>query len=284
MDLKNRLYISDMDQTLLQSDAKLTPFAIKNLNNIIEKGVNFTVASARSVKSQQPILEEINLKLPVIEFNGSFISELKSGNHLVLNELAKETLEYAAGRMDRENLHYFVSTYDGVQDRLHYSEVTNPGEDWYVRDRIAFGDSRLHKTGDRRSHFTEHVVCLTVIDRLERLNSLEQELGESGDAIEIHIQENQYTPGWYWLTVHSAMATKDQAIEKLCQTSGLEGAFVTAFGDNSNDIRMLREAHCGVAVGNAMDMVKKAADRVIGPNSEDSVIRYIAEDCGVELI
>lgn len=284
MDLKTKLYISDLDQTLLQPHAELSDFAVRNLNNLIEKGVNFTVASARSVKSQQPIFKDVKLKLPVIEFNGSFISDLKTGKHLIVNELEDSALEQAARLFNDKKLHFFVSTFDGRQDRLHYSKVNNKGEEWYVQDRLDAGDSRLHYVKDRENHFNEQVVCLTVIDRLEQLAPLEQKLLLSGEKVEIHIQENQYTPGWYWLTVHSHAATKDQAIGELCQLCGLDKAYVTAFGDNTNDIKMLKAADCGIAVSNALNDVRDCADKVIGSHKEDSVIRYIAEENGVDYV
>ena len=50
---------------------------------------------------------------------------------------------------------------------------------------------------------------------------------------------------------------------------------VVAFGDNINDLPMLRAADVAVAVGNALPEVKAAADIVICFNTEDSVARFV---------
>ena len=47
---------------------------------------------------------------------------------------------------------------------------------------------------------------------------------------------------------------------------------------------MIKAAHRGIAVKNALDILKESADQIIGSNTEDSVVRFIAEDSGIELI
>ena len=51
---------------------------------------------------------------------------------------------------------------------------------------------------------------------------------------------------------------------------------VAAFGDNAPDIGMLKLCGTGVAIGNALDAIKKAADIVIGSNDEDEIAKYLA--------
>ena len=56
-----------------------------------------------------------------------------------------------------------------------------------------------------------------------------------------------------------------------------------AFGDNVNDLPMMREADVAVAVANAFPQVKESADVVIGPNTADSVALFIEKDTGIQL-
>ena len=53
---------------------------------------------------------------------------------------------------------------------------------------------------------------------------------------------------------------------------------LTVFGDNLNDIPMMQVADCAIAVENALPEVKAAAHETIGPNTSDSVARYILKD------
>ena len=281
---KDTIYISDLDMTLLNSEAKLSPFAKLNINNFMKNGINFTIASARSVKSIQPIFEGVDLQLPVIEFNGAFISDLKTGNHRVINALDQSALNDIRNTLSKYKQNYFLSTYNGKDDKLYYSKTTNSGENWYVEDRTIKKDPRLCKIENINLYFKEEVVCITIIDVKENIEPIIDEISSNNANIEIHFQENPYSPGWFWLTVHSNIATKDKAIESLLKQYNMIDANVTAFGDNTNDIKMLKYASKAVAVENACIELKEVADDIIGNNDDDSVIKYIAKECNLELI
>ena len=64
----NTVYVSDLDGTLLRSDATLSVFSRDTLTRLLSEGLLFTVASARSVASIRPILAGLKLPLPIIEF------------------------------------------------------------------------------------------------------------------------------------------------------------------------------------------------------------------------
>src|SRR5690554_6856541 len=81
------LYISDLDGTLLNGQAELSPVSRNLLKEMIADGLCFTVASARSVYSISQMLKGLSLNLPVIEFNGAFISDLETGRHDIVNAI-----------------------------------------------------------------------------------------------------------------------------------------------------------------------------------------------------
>ena len=72
----NRIYISDLDGTLLRNDATLSDYSKTKIQQLVRNGVHFSVASARSVVAIQKIFDGVKFHLPVIEFNGAFISDL----------------------------------------------------------------------------------------------------------------------------------------------------------------------------------------------------------------
>ena len=122
-------------------------------------------------------------------------------------------------------------------------------------------------------------MCLTVIAEESPLAELHCAILQAhGGAVETHLFENQYSPGWFWLTVHDCRATKDQAIRVLAQRYGLTGSEIVVFGDHSNDIKMFQSADRAVAVSNATDELKCRAAIIIGANETDSVVKFIQQD------
>ena len=67
------LYVSDLDGTLLTPREDLSSFTIRVLNRLVEQGVAFTYATARSQHSADVVTRGLTKSLPVIIYNGAFI-------------------------------------------------------------------------------------------------------------------------------------------------------------------------------------------------------------------
>jgi 5-amino-6-(5-phospho-D-ribitylamino)uracil phosphatase len=272
-------YVSDLDGTLLDAEGKLSPQSLGILNELLDDGLIFTVASARSVASMRPLLQGLSLSLPVIEFNGAFITDLTSGKHQVVNAMARDVVEGIVAAIRRHGFEPFISSFDGTQDRVHYDQMRNAGMQNYLQQRLAQRDPRFAGPSRIENAFTEQVVCLTMIAELAPLEILQQEIvAAHGDAVETHLFDDLYFPGWPWLTVHDRRATKDQAIHRLARDYGLESHERVVFGDQLNDVGMFRVAHRGIAVANAVEQVRQHASQIIGHHSEHAVAHFIRED------
>ncbi|MDZ8239379.1 MAG: HAD family hydrolase [Nostoc sp. ChiQUE01a] len=275
----NTVYISDLDGTLLGNNAKLSSFSKKVLDELLQQGLQFTVASARSIVSIQSMLKGLNLRLPVIEFNGAFISDLDSGRHEIINSISPDVVESIYKLILEFGCVPFVSSFNGTEDCAYYQDVINDGMRWYLNDRLTNKDRRWRVIEDLTHSFSDQVVCLTVIGHAQQLLELESAIIEiHGTSVETHLIENQYSPGWYWLTIHDYKATKDQAIQTLVENYGLKQSQIVVFGDQINDIKMFKIATHAIAVANANPELKRYATLVIGSNTEDSVVKYIFQN------
>ena len=81
------LYVSDLDGTLVRDDLTLSDESRRDLCALLAEGALITVASARSVTSIRAILGDIPFTLPIIEFNGAFLSEYRTGRHEIVNAI-----------------------------------------------------------------------------------------------------------------------------------------------------------------------------------------------------
>ncbi len=80
-----KLYITDLDGTLLSENGKMSSYAVDLLNQIIEQGTLITVATGRSFLSAADLLKETHLTLPIINNNGARISLLHNHEHVYSN-------------------------------------------------------------------------------------------------------------------------------------------------------------------------------------------------------
>ncbi|WP_439937807.1 HAD family hydrolase [Nocardia sp. N13] len=82
-------------------------------------------------------------------------------------------------------------------------------------------------------------------------------------AAKLGLHGTDYVVGWTaWLDLSPVGVSKASGLQHVCDKLGLSAADVLAIGDGRNDIEMLRWAGRGVAMGQAVDEVKAAADDV----------------------
>lgn len=102
-----------------------------------------------------------------------------------------------------------------------------------------------------------------------------EEFGEAVASIGLH--GVTYSVGWTaWLDIAAEGVTKASALELLREQLGFDIADTLAVGDGRNDIEMLGWAGRGVAMGQAPDEVKAAADEVTGTVDEDGLAHVLA--------
>jgi 5-amino-6-(5-phospho-D-ribitylamino)uracil phosphatase len=275
--MRRGLFVSDLDGTLADREAKLSPFSRRHLSELLRSGLPFTVASARSVHTLAPILEGLPLRLPVVEFNGAFITDLKTRQPLVCHALAPEVAEATLRWAVASQLPPFVSTFARGQQHLYPPvQLANAGIAWYDASRRAARDVRLRAASDPLQRLDEPIVCLTLIGERSRLVPIERQIEQSFPGLTHSLlYENAYQPGWHWLTVQSHRASKAHGLRALAEAAGISLADTTVFGDEVNDIPMFEIAGRGVAVENAIARLKHIAHEIIGPHHRDSVVQYL---------
>jgi len=273
------LYLSDLDGTLLNAEGALSERTRTGLVELIESGVQFTVASARGYFSITKLFGDVPFRLPIIEFNGAFLTDYKTGEHLEINSLGQSLGEEIFDRVLAAGQRPFVCSFNGEEDCLHYDELINAGMEWYENRRRTAGDPRLRRTAALRQTMAEDVVSLTVMDQSEsKIRALRDELeAVYGSKLQLYCYENEYSKGTWWLTIHHEKASKHIAMQSLKERF-CPGAELVALGDNINDIEMLKAADRAIAVKNAVPELLSVADHVIGHHDEDSVIQFLQTD------
>ncbi|MBT9494916.1 MAG: HAD family phosphatase [Paucibacter sp.] len=272
-------YVSDLDGTLLDQQGRLALSTRAGLLRLLDEGLVFTVASARHVSSIRQILGDLPLRLPVISSNGAYISDMASGEHELVHTMEPALAQALFALIRQHGLMPFISTHGPKGDQLFYQSVHNEAQQAFVEERLRLHDPRLRHSARLQDELRDPAVTIVVVERETPLVALKAAIDAlCGDTVETHLADDLYRPGWPWLTVHDRRATKDQAIKTLAERYGLGAREVVVFGDHVNDIKMLRAAHRGIAVANAIDAVKSEAHQVIGPHHEDSVLNFIDAD------
>ncbi len=273
-----RLYISDLDGTLLNADSELGADSKTRLNRLLSDGLQFTICTLRSIESIRPLFAGVDLQIPIIELNGAFITDVARNGKLRINAIAPEIKRHLFEGISRNSANPIVLSFDDG-DNLYFNRATNPGEAWYYESRKAAGDRRLKAYGNFEDIHNERWVCVTLIDERDRLEELRETIeAQFPGALNINMTPSIQTPDYVWLTVSSREASKGHAVEYLKSDCGFSDHEIVTFGDQPIDIPMFDAADVSIAVENAHDDVKNKADKVIGNHNDDAVVSYMESE------
>ena len=281
-----KLFISDLDFTLLGTDGTLSAPAAGRLNDLIADGLNFTVATARSAPSIRHLLAEVTLELPVIELNGAILRDLQSGHILEHYGLGLKAAEAVNDCFLEQGFAPYVSGLIGDQNPLYVPELRNKGMQWFFDEKVRYGDPRLAESSG--NPIAEHldlddVLCFVYLGPKSEIDLIAEAVADRAPAALIVTYANHYTGGWE-IVISAAKANKGHAIGRLLanlrEHRGLHVSETTAFGDSYNDLEMLSAVDKPVAVSNAIADVKARAVEVIGHHHDDAVVAYLERDFG----
>lgn len=265
--IANTLFVSDLDGTLLNANQRISNFSRETLNRLIDVGLHFTYATARSLTSAKEVTEGLNLKMPVIVYNGAFVQDAESGRTVTSKQfLAGEASDILALFFLHDVYPRVYALHDGVERFAYLADYASVGTVAYLAKRSH--DKRANPTSEDKL-LCGDVFCFSVIDEYNKLLPLYEALRYRYHAI---LYRDPYTND-YWLEILPKYATKADAVTELKKMYDFDR--VVVFGDEKNDLSMFEIADDCFAVANANDEVKRVASGVIASHDCDGVAKYL---------
>ncbi len=266
------LYVSDLDGTLLNENQEISDETAEIINGLIEAGLHFTIATARSIVSATPIIAKLNLTLPLTVNNGVFVYDPIQQENILSNFIPNEVARRVSEEFEEYGVSPQIFSFDETNGyQIHYQGIFHPGEDYYISGRLSRGDQRFVLCNDFKNCLNRQIITFVAINDREKLEPLYHLFQNNYDLV-CHFGEDIYSKA-YWLEVTVKNANKQGALRFLRKYLGAKQ--VICFGDGLNDLSMFEIADECYAVQNAHPDVKKAAAAIIGANTKDGVARFL---------
>ena len=282
--MKPTVYISDLDGTLLNSEGRVSPASARIISSLCRQGVRFTVATARTVATVRPLLADIDLgpsPEPWILMTGAMTYNPATDCASFRGMTAEmcRRLDKAFALFGFKPFVYLANHGDPIHIDVYHKEMMSSVEYAFYRQRKALALKTFHF-----SKYPEHYHLgespqpqLADSSPLLYLGMGEPEpiflLADHIRAIGgfyVSAYVDTYDTSVAYIEVFGSWVSKARAIAEL-----YEGYRKVVFGDNLNDIEMLRAADVAVAVENAHPRVKEVADIIIGTNDSDAVAQFL---------
>ncbi|WP_165423683.1 HAD family hydrolase [Ktedonosporobacter rubrisoli] len=266
-----KLLAIDIDGTLLTPQKHIAPRTLEAISKAQQEGVIVTLATARRYWNTAPIATELGIAIPIILYDGAIIIQHPEGTVTYKNLLPSHIAQRAVDLMVQHGvqpvLHHIVGTREEVW--------TGPAEydnDW-VNDYLNTTEGPLRRL--------PYDVCATGQPDPIRVVAFTTEAiveAMKPALVDLQCSWNSIPSGSYHtaeLAIMHAGCTKASGVKALAQHLGIPAEQTMAIGDNNNDIEMLQATGWGVAMGQAPEEVKAAANAITGSNTEDGVAQAI---------
>lgn len=265
------LYVTDLDGTLMRNDKSVSDYTVNTINRLIDCGLHFTYATARTISSSSKITSGIKINIPVITRNGTILADQKTKELIEVAKFKAEAIDKLRKLLSRDKICGFVTS---IQDNKEYKTYLdgfeyNAGFQNYLDEHK--DDRRLRTVHDYDQLFSGDVCYITLIGDKEELDAVYDKVKLSDEWVSVY-QKDNYRPE-YWLEICPEEATKANAIKRVCKLCNCNR--IVVFGDSLNDISMFEAADEAYAVENAMQELKEKATEIIPGNEEDGVARWL---------
>lgn len=260
-----KLLVLDLDGTLTNKKKEITPHTLQVLKEAQQKGLKIVLASGRPTYGIVPLAEQLELKHfggYIMAFNGGLILDCATGETIYQNFLDPSVYPYLYEKGNTKDFKI-----------LSYKDEYIVSED-IANEYVAY-EARLNKMPLMKvENFLDVITfpepkCLIVGDP-EILKDLELEMREK-----LQHCMSVYRSEPFFLELLPLGIDKAKCLEKLLERMQIDRKNVIACGDGFNDLSMIEFAGLGVAMANAQQVVKNAADYITLSNEEDGVAAVV---------
>jgi Cof subfamily protein (haloacid dehalogenase superfamily) len=262
-----QLICSDIDGTLLDKNRELSAFTIQEIKRV--SPIPFVLISSRMPKAMRHLQSQLgNVGTPIIAYNGGLVLH----NNQVLHSafIDNAVLETVIQLCYKTTIHlslycedeWFVPAMDFWANRESENTKVTP---------IVKSSKSVLSQWKNEGKGAHKMMCMG--DETE-IDILYKTLGNSFSN-EIMLYRSKPT----YIEISHSSVSKKTAIEVLLNNcfTNISMKNIVAFGDNYNDIEMLKAVGLGVAVANAIEEVLQIADKITDTNKNDGVAKTLQE-------
>ncbi|WP_297281894.1 Cof-type HAD-IIB family hydrolase [uncultured Anaerococcus sp.] len=262
-----KLIALDLDGTLLGSDEEIVNKNKEVIKKLHDKGIKIVIATGRPFNGFWWIREELGLEDYEdysISNTGAFVRRNADAKIIIDNSMDKKDYEKISSLIEDEDIQLGLFTKDVLYNN---ADEVNEG---FKKDQEILRMPR-QKFKDFED-IEEKIARVNFMGTEEVLDKFYDKVKEDLEKDYMLIRNETYS-----LEVHQKSSGKANSLKRLCEYLDIDLDKVIYFGDGSNDKESLELAGFGIAMGNANDESKKAADKETLSNDDGGVGKFLEQ-------
>ncbi|MDF2607643.1 MAG: Cof-type family hydrolase [Bacillales bacterium] len=256
----------DLDGTLLNDDKVISSKTKAILGRLKEAGHEIVIATGRPNRGSINYYNELALRTPKINFNGALVHKPYSSDfneiHMPLDinkalDLIRDIENIGINNIITEiKDHVYISNKDFLHDQL-----------------VKMGNPKI-QVGPIRQNLGDHPTSILVSYRENEYGLIRNYLEENHSS---WIEHRHWGAPFNIIEIIKTGINKAYGLKIVADHLGVEHNNIIAFGDEDNDLEMIKFAGIGVAMGNAIPELKSCADIITKTNNEDGIANALEE-------
>ncbi len=263
--MKKKVLVLDIDGTLTNSAKEITPATKQAIQKIMELGHKVILASGRPTPGMHRYETELQLEKYggyLLSYNGAKVVDCRTGE-MVYQRLLPLTMIPGLFSFARDNGCGLI-TYLG-------SQVISAFEpDAYVELEARINGLPIKQVSNFKDFVDFEINKCLMTAPAEKAPDFEATLCKRYAGV-----SSIYRSEPFFIEIMPMNVQKATSLDKMLQIIGMKREDTICCGDGFNDISMIEYAGIGVAMGNAQQQVKDAADYITGTNDEDGLVEVI---------
>lgn len=255
-----KLIATDLDGTLLDEKSEINPEFYNVFKKLREEGVMFSAASGRQYQNLINKFDDIKDDMMFISENGTLV--VYKGKEILLNPL------------DKEIVHEIIETTRTIKGK----KIVMSGKKYaYIEDN---DNKFVEEVKTYYAKFKEVEDLTKVEGDILKIAIFDFEGAENNNEIYFEKFSNKAQvciSGVEWLDLTAKGANKGNAIKEVQKMLNIKYEETMVFGDQLNDVEMMKSAYHSYAMENANDDLKKIARFIAKRNTENGVVDKIKE-------
>lgn len=250
---KDILFISGLDDTLLNKKDNLSDYSKVELNRMLDDGANFTISTIRTPASLAEPMRDIRLKLPVIAMDGAVLYDIREKMYLKVYVISPTRSEQILGMINAEGLHCFTNVIIDDLLVIYYDETEDTVQKELVKE---LRRSPLRNYVQRQLPEGEEVVYFMLLYPKAVIEAFYEKLRAEGITEELKVlkYDSSDYPGYSYIKIYNRNASKENMIQYLKNRLGIEktvtfGSIPNRYdvviepGDSEKTVRVLKKLY-----------------------------------------
>ncbi|MFI3176350.1 MAG: HAD hydrolase family protein [Eubacteriales bacterium] len=217
---KDTLFVSGLDEILLDETGVIPKYASIEVNRMIEDGMQFTIATSRTLSSAMDKIKPLDIELPIVCYDGALLFDGKDKNFLKIEPISMDVVRPIRDIMEQEEHCCYITTLCQETIIVYYTKFYQDIEEAiYKKHRVLPYCNYMQG----QMHADAQPIYMMAIGTPERIATLYRRLKKEEFAKEVRMErvKSDQDPNDICLKIYHRDANKKKMIQELCKVKNI---------------------------------------------------------------